>query len=263
MESELPGDREVYYLQQWRLNSTKLIHKPLKRWFHQLSLTNHDKRTETLKEAFSPPLRPRRTPSLCLLCSCDHKKATTRPRHSELLSPRPKITISWKTVNLWSCQNKQLPSNTMMCHSHFSCSVCHFRSNEDLKLLFSEWLWVQHQINSGCGFQSASVLVCVWQPACRPVNTGVKRAAGQRLVCWFEWSNEEEASSRCLWHLCSLDLDWRRSSKISDGDRSDSVLDAPLWPGYDPSTSLFEEEKQKPPRTNNFCLLIKTGPLLI
>lgn len=139
MESELPGDREVYYLQQWRLNSTKLIHKPLKRWFHQLSLTNRNKRTETLKEAFSPPLRPRRTPSLCLLCSCDHKKATTRPRHSELLSPRPKITISWKTVNLWSCQNKQLPSNTMMCHSHFSCSVCHFRSNEDLKLLF---FWV-------------------------------------------------------------------------------------------------------------------------
>lgn len=136
MEPELPGHREVYYLQRCCLNSTKLIHEPLKRRFHQLSLTNRDKRTETLKEAFSPPLRPRRTPSLCLLCSCDHKKATTRPRHRELLSPRPKITISWKTVNLWSCQNKQLPSNTTMCHSHFSCSVCHFRSNEDLKLLF-------------------------------------------------------------------------------------------------------------------------------
>lgn len=77
-----------------------------------------------------------------------------------------------------------------------------------------------------------SELVCVWQPACRPVNTGVMKAAGQRLVCRSRSSNEDKASSRRLWHFCSSPGVVSGSMKV-DGGRTWGrafAADDPRWP---------------------------------
>lgn len=58
------------------------------------------------------------------------------------------------------------------------------------------------------------------------------KAAGQRLVCRSRSSNEDKASSRCLWHFCSSRGVVSGSMKV-DGGRTWGrafAADDPRWP---------------------------------
>lgn len=111
------------------------------------------------------------------------------------------------------------------------------------------------------------MLACIWQPACRPVNTGVMKAAGQQqLVCRIDSPNEDKASARCLWHFCSSCGVVSGSAKVDGGQiwfqrryrgcvlvsvcyqtlHTDPVVTSPE---YNSSKSSHVEEKQKPSRT--------------